>query len=46
MWLSYRHNDIRPDSIDLLFLRSFPDPFQRAEKGKNKNKRKKRQKIA
>ncbi len=32
---------IRPDSIDLLFLGSFLDPFERVERDKNKNKRKK-----
>ncbi len=36
----------RPDSIDLLFLRSFPDPFKRVQWDKNKNKRKKRHKLA
>ncbi len=28
-----------PDLIDILFPRSFPDPFQMVEKNKNKNKR-------
>ncbi len=36
---------IRPDSIDLLFLGSFLNPFQRAQKDKNKSKRKNRQKM-
>ncbi len=40
------HVLIRPHSIDLLFLRSFPDPFERVERDKNKNKGEKRQKIA
>ncbi len=35
---------IRPDLIDVLYLGSFPDPFQSAER--NKIKRKNRQKIA
>ncbi len=30
---------LRPDSIDLLFLRSFPDPFERVQRDKNKGKR-------
>ncbi len=30
-------HDLRPDSIDLLFLGSFPDPFERVERDKNKN---------
>ncbi len=37
---------VRPDSIDLLFLGSFPDPFERVARDKNKNKRKKRQNFA
>ncbi len=37
---------LRPDSIDLLFLRSFPDPFARVERENNKIKRKKRQTFA
>ncbi len=32
----------RPDSIDLLFLGSFPDPFERVERDKNKIKKGKR----
>ncbi len=36
----------RPDLIDVLFLRSFPDSFQRVERDKNKNKRKNGHKIA
>ncbi len=35
---------IRPDSIDLLFLGSFPDPFERVER--DQNKRKNRQSFA
>ncbi len=31
---------LRPDINDLLFLVSFPDPFQRVERNNNKNKRK------
>ncbi len=34
---------LRPDSIDLLFLGSFPDAFERVEREKDKNKRKKMQ---
>ncbi len=30
---------LRPDSIDLLFLWSFPYPFERVERDKNKRKR-------
>ncbi len=37
---------LRSDSIDLLFLRSVPDPFERVERDKNKTKMKKRQKFA
>ncbi len=36
----------RPDSIDLLFLGSFPDPFERVEMDKNKKQKEKRQKFA
>ncbi len=35
------YEPIRPDSIDLLFLGSFPDPFERVERDKNKTKSKK-----
>ncbi len=37
----YTPLDVRPDSIDLLFLGAFPDPFERVERDKNTNKRKK-----
>ncbi len=31
--------NIRPDLFDLLLLGSFPDPFQRVERNKNKRKK-------
>ncbi len=37
---------LRPDLIDLLFLGSFPDPFQSVERNNIKNKRKSMQKGA
>ncbi len=37
----FHSNLFRPDSIDLLFLRSFSDPFERVERHKNKNEMKK-----
>ncbi len=30
---------LRPDLIDLLFLRYFPDPFQRVKRNKQKKKK-------
>ncbi len=40
----FHRTGLRPNLIDVLFLRSFPDTFQRDERNKNKNKRKNRQK--
>ncbi len=37
---------IRPDLYDSLFLRYFPDPFQRVERNNNEYKRKNRPKSA
>ncbi len=37
---------LRPDLMDLMFLRSFPDSFQWVKRNKTKNKTKNKEKIA